>query len=74
MPSAAPISGFGLVRVDTVSLGGTVKERFMATRRGVFSVAAEEEFDMLLSRVLTGSMCYVHATQTSKGLLPVAML
>lgn len=35
MPSAAPISGIGVVRVDTVSLGGTVKEWVMATRRGV---------------------------------------
>jgi len=36
MPSAEPISGFGVFRVETVSLGGTVKERVMAARRGVF--------------------------------------
>lgn len=35
MPSAAPISGVGVVRVETVSLGGTVKERVIAMRRGV---------------------------------------
>jgi hypothetical protein len=36
MPSAEPISGFGVFRVDMLSLGGTVKERVMAARRGVF--------------------------------------
>ena len=35
MPSAAPISGVGVVRVETVSLGGTVKERVRAARRGL---------------------------------------
>jgi hypothetical protein len=57
MPSAAPISGIGVVRVETVSLGGTVKERVMATRRGVrwsgVQGVAEEEVDMLGECVLS---------------------
>lgn len=50
MPSAAPISGVEVVRVDTVSLGGTVKERVIAIRRGVTGSGghgvAGEEFDI----------------------------
>ena len=45
MPSAAPISGTGFVRVDTVSLGGTVKERAMAVRRGVACSGVAGVFD-----------------------------
>lgn len=79
MPSAAPISGIGVVRVDTVSLGGTVKERVMATRRGLLCSGvqgeADGEADMVGGWVLRDVFrCIgVHATQTAKG-WPVAML
>jgi hypothetical protein len=82
MPSAAPISGMGVVRVETVSLGGTVKERVMATRRGVswsgVHGVAEEGVDMLKGCVRVvlvndGVLVCTRHWQAAKG-LPVAML
>ena len=72
MPSAAPISGFGVVRVDTVSLGGTVKERVMATRRGVDCSGVVDMFvQRLRADWIEVLVCTRH--RQPRG-LPVAML
>jgi hypothetical protein len=73
MPSAAPISGSGFARVDTVSLGGTVKERVMAVRRGVACSGVpgmdDEEADIFGDWSLYKVFRFVgaHATRAAKG-------
>lgn len=71
MPSAAPISGVGFVRVETVSFGGTVKERVMATLRGVNCSGVPGviggEVDMVGTRVLYMSTCGCARDTTTKG-------
>jgi hypothetical protein len=78
MPSAAPISGIGVVRVETVSFGGTVKERVMAILRGVVCSGVqgvvEEEVDIFRECVLCETIADVHATLTIKGFLVAVMV
>jgi hypothetical protein len=59
MPSAAPISGVGVVLVVAASLGGTVNERFStADLRGVFCSGVEGVIGDMLS--YSGRKVFTH--------------